>query len=112
LPGQPRRTCDRVELVASFGEAGCGVHVVIRAERDDRMSASWAPVSVVTPLFRVDRRDRLLHEAHAPLDDVPVRKANGVERRPPEQDVELRVAEDERVLLVDQRDVDAVADRL
>ena len=39
-------------------------------------------------------------------------EADRVGRRPAEHHVELRVAEDERVALVDQRDVDVVAERL
>jgi len=51
--------------------------------------------------FGIDRGDRLLKETHARLRDLPVREANCGERTP-KRDVELRVLEDERVVLVDQ----------
>ncbi len=54
----------------------------------------------------------LLEEAHSGLDDLAVRQADRVECRPAEHHVELRVAEDERVVLVDQRHLDLVAERL
>ena len=60
----------------------------------------------------VDRRDRLLQEADAGLRDVAVRNAHGVHRRAAEHHVELRVAEDECLGLVDQRHVDLVAELL
>ncbi|MEX0852762.1 MAG: hypothetical protein WD036_05680 [Bauldia sp.] len=45
------------------------------------------------------------------FDEVAVRQAHRIQRRPAEHDVELRVAEYERVTLVDQRHVDVVAER-
>ena len=61
------------------------------------------------PPLGIDRGDRLLQEAHAGLGDVAVREADGLRCRPAEHHVELRVPEDERVVLVDQGDVDLVA---
>ena len=64
------------------------------------------------PCLRVDGEDRLLQEAHARLRDVAIGQTNRVERRPAEHHVELRVAEDERVALVDQGHIDVPAGRL
>src|SRR4029079_6606633 len=55
--------------------------------------------------------DRLLPEPHARLCDVPVRVPDLVDRLLSEHHVELREAEDEYVALVDQRDLDVVAER-
>ena len=110
---QPLRAGDRVELVARLGEPGRRVEVVVGAERDDEdVGVVDARVGRDPARLGIDRRDRLLQEADAGLGEVAVRKANRVQRRPPEHHVELRVAEDERVALVDQRDGDLVADRL
>ena len=77
------------------------------------MSASCTPASVVTrSRLRVDRGDRLPQHAHARLRDVAVGQAHGVGRRAAEHHVELREAEHEAVVLVDQRHVDVVAERL
>ena len=104
---------DGVELVAALGEPRRRVEVVVGAERDDEdVGLVEAGVGRHAPRLRVDRGDRLLQEAHAGLRDVAVREADRVGRRPPEHHVELRVAEDERVALVDQRHVDVVAERL
>ncbi len=65
-----------------------------------------------TPRLGVDRRDRLLPEANSRLREVAVGVTNGFRCRPAEHHVEFRVTEDERVALVDQGHVDAVAERL
>ena len=111
--GHPLRAGDRVELVARLGEPGRRVEVVVGAERDDEDVGLVDPRIGRDPArLGIDRGDRLLQEADAGLGDVSVRKANGVQSRPPEHHVELRVAEDESVALVDQGDGDLVADRL
>ena len=56
--------------------------------------------------FGIDRGNRLLQEAHPGLGNVAVGEADRVGPRPPEHHVELRVSEDERVVLVDQRHID------
>src|SRR5262249_53687180 len=111
--GEAFRAGDRVELAPVLGEPGRPVEVVVGAERDDE------DVRLVNPRVRghaaplgIDRDDRLADEAHARLRDRGVREADGVERRPPEHDVELRVPEDERVGRVDQRDVDLAGNLL
>ena len=60
----------------------------------------------------VDGGDGLLQEAHAGLEDLAVGEAHGLERCATEHHVELGVAEDEGVALVDQRDLDLLAERL
>jgi hypothetical protein len=64
------------------------------------------------PRFGVDRGDRLTQEADAGFDDVGIGQADVLERRPVEHHVELRVAEDEGVVLVDQLDAGVAAERL
>jgi hypothetical protein len=61
------------------------------------------------PRLGIDREHRLPEELHARLGHVRVGEPDGVRRRAPEQDVELRVAEDERVAPVDQRDLELLA---
>ena len=110
---QPLGAGDRVELVARLGEPRRGVEVVVGAERDDEdVGLVDAGVGRHASRLGIDRGDRLPQEAHAGLGDVAVREADRVGRRPPEHHVELRVPEDERVVLVDQRHVDVVAERL
>jgi hypothetical protein len=100
-----------IELVVAIGEPRRGVEVVVGAERHDQeVSLVDAAVGGHAPRVGIDRGDRLLHEADTGLDEVAVREANRVERCPAEHHVELRVAEDERVALVDQGDVDVVAE--
>ena len=111
--GQPRGARYGVELVASIGEPGRRVQVVVGAERDDEVvGVVDAAVGGDAARIGIDRGDRLLQEAHPRLGELTVREADRIERRPPEHHVELGVAEDERVALVDQRHVDAVTERL
>ena len=67
---------------------------------------------VTTRPSGIDRGDRLLQKAHPGLGEVAIREANGLHRRPAEHHVELRVPEDERIVLVDQGHVDVFAERL
>jgi hypothetical protein len=104
---------DGVELVATLGEPGRCVEVVVGAERhDEHVGLVNLAVRGDAPRFRIERGDRLLHEAHARLCDVAVGEPNRFRRRAAEHHVQLCVAEDERVALVDQRHVDVVAKRL
>ena len=110
---QPLGAGDGVELVAALGESRRGVQVVVGAERHDQdVGLVDAAVGGHAPRLGIDRGDRLLQEAHAGLGDVAVREADRVGRRPAEHHVELRVPEDEGVVLVDQGHVDVVAERL
>ena len=89
------------------------MQIVIGAERDDEdVGLVDTAVSGHAPRVRIDRGNRLLQEAQPGLCDVTVLEADRVERRPAEHHVELRVSEDERVVLVDQGYVDVVAERL
>ena len=109
----PHGALERVELVARLGQAGRRVHVVVGAERDDQhVGLVGAGVGGDAPGLGVDRGDRLLQQADARLDVLAVRQAHRLGRRAAEHDVELRVAEDEAVALVDERHVDLVAERL
>ena len=102
---------DRVELVDAVGEPGRRGEVVVGPERDDEIvGLVHRIVRRDAPDLGIDRRDRLLDEAHAGPRERAVRHRDGVQRLAPEHDVELREAEDERVALVDQRDVDLVAE--
>ena len=110
---QPLGAAHGVELVAPLGEPRRGVQVVIGAERHDQdVGLVNTAVGGHAPRLGIDRGDRLLQEAHAGLCDVAVCEADRVWRRPAEHHVELRVPEDERVVLVDQGYVDVVAERL
>ena len=110
---EPRGAGDGVELVPVLAEAGCRLHVVVGAQGDDQdVGLVHAGVGRHAACLGIDRRDRLLHDAHAGLRDAGVRQADGIERLPPEHHVQLRVAEHERVALVDHGHVDLPADRL
>ena len=63
------------------------------------------------PGLGVDRRDRLTQQANARLGERGIRQAHLGGRRLAEHHVELRVAEDEGVGAVDQRDARLVAER-
>jgi hypothetical protein len=110
---QPLGATHGVELVAPLGEPRRGVEVVIGAERHDQdVGLVNTAVGGHAPPFGIDRGDRLLQEAHAGLCDVAVCEADRVWPCPVEHHVELRVPEDERLVLVDQGHVDVVAERL
>ena len=111
--GQPLGAGDGVELVARLGEPRRCSEVIVRAERHDEDVGLVPAASVVTRrasgsiAVTVSRRKRT-----PGLTNIGVRKTTGVERGPPEHDVELRVAEHERVVLVDQRDLHLAGHRL
>ena len=103
----------RVELVLRLDQPGRRSEVVVGAERDhEDVGLVRAGVGRHMPRLGVDRRDLFPNEPHSGLDQVAVRQSHGVERRAPEHHVELRVAEDEGVALVDERHVGLVAERL
>jgi hypothetical protein len=64
------------------------------------------------PRFRVDCGYRFPTEDRAGPHDVSVREANGVGCLATEHHVELRDADDEGVVPVGQREVEAIAERL
>ena len=108
---QPLGAGHGVELVAALGEPGRRVQVVVGAERDDQdVGLVRAGVRRHAPRFRVDRRDRLLQETHPGL-TMSRRAAARPRASAAEHHVELREAEDERVALVDQGELDVVAER-
>ena len=110
---QSRRAGKGIELVPCLGEPRRGIQVVIRAERQYQdVSLMHGPVGRHAARFWIDCRDRLLQKPHSRLRDLTVREPNSVERRAPEHHVQLRVAEHERVVLVDQGHVHPVAQRL
>jgi hypothetical protein len=110
---QPLGAGDGVELVAPFRESRRGVEVVVGTECNHQdVGLIGAAVGGDASRHGIDLGDRFLQEAHAGLHEVAVREAHCVGRRPAEHQVELRVAEDERVALVDQGHSDVVAMRL
>src|SRR5262249_40544015 len=67
-------------------------------------------VGLGEPGGRVDRAHRRLDEPHPRLVNAPVLVAYGVRVCAAEHDVELRVAEDEALGLIDEHDLDLVAE--
>ena len=107
---QPLGAGDGVELVAALGEPRRRVQVVVGAERDDQeVGLVDAAVGGHAARLGIDRGDRLLQKPHPGLYEVAVWDADRIGCRPAEHHVELRIAEDERVALVDQRHVDVSA---
>ena len=110
---QPLGAGDRVELEAARLEAGRRLHVVVGAHRhDEEVRVVGAGVGGHPPGDRVDPGHRLLAELDAVLVDVAVGQPHLVGRLPAEHHLELGVAEDERVVAVQQRDADRVLKRL
>ncbi len=109
----PLGTTDGVELAPALGESRRGLEVVVGAESDDEdVCFVDSLVRRHAPRVGIDGGDRLAQEAHARLEDVGVRQADLFCGGSPEHDIEFRVAEDERVALVDQRDAGVVTERL
>ena len=106
LRRHPLGARDRVELLVDRQPRRRRV-VVVGAEGDDEhVAVVRAGVGRHRARLRVDRLDLLAHEPDARLRDRAVREPHRLGGRPPEHDVELRVAEDERVALVHQRHLD------
>ena len=86
---------------------------IVGAERDHQhVRVERSSVGHRPSRGRVDRSHRGLHESHAGLDDVAVGMTDVSRQLASEHHVELREAEDERVALVDEHDVDSVAERI
>ena len=110
---QPLGAGDGVVLEAARLEAGRRVHVVVGAHRhDEEVRVVGAGVRGDPPGGGVDAGHRLLAELDAVLVDVAVVQPHVVGRLPAEHHLELGVAEDERVVAVQQRDADRVLERL
>ena len=110
---QPLGAADGVELAPALREPGRCVEVVVGAEGDDEdVRLVDSSVGRHPPRLWIDRGDRLAHEADTGLGEVGIRQANLAWRLAPEHHVELRVAEDEGVVLVDQRDAGVAPERL
>ena len=104
---------DRVELVAGLGQTGRGREVVVGPQgHHDDVGFVGVEVGHDAPSLRVDRGDRLLPEPDPRVGDLLVRDADGLRFPLPEQHVELREAEHERVGAIDQGDLDLVAELL
>ena len=110
---QPLGAGDGVVLEAARLEAGRRLHVVIGAHgHDEEVGVVGAGVRGDPPGGGVDAGHRLLAELDAVLVDVAVVQPHVVGRLPAEHHLELGVAEDERVVAVQQRDADHVLERL
>ncbi len=108
---QGERALHRVELVSRFDKPRGGPGIEIRAEGDNHHVAfETASVGLDAACCRVDRSDGGLHEAHTGLDQVTVGMAYRLRHGAPEHDVELGEAEHKSVGLVDQHDLDLVAE--
>ena len=109
---QAVRAFHRVELVAAFCQPRRGVEVIADPEGDHEVVAIVGTgIGHHAPRRGVDRRHCLPQQPHARFYELPVRQSHGVERVTPEHDIELGVAEHEGIALVDQRDLDLVAQR-
>jgi hypothetical protein len=112
-PAQPLRAGHRVELEAVVDEAGRAGRVVVGAESDDEdVGVVAARVGGDVARSRVDRRDPFPAELDARQGDVAVGEPDLVGGMPTEEHVQLREAEDEPVVLVDQRDANGARCRL
>jgi len=109
---QPLGAADGVELAPALCEPGRCVEVVVGAEGDDEdVRLVDSSVGRHPPRLWIDRGDRLAQEADTGLGEVGIRQANLAWRLAPEHHVELRVAEDEGVVLVDERNAGVAAER-
>ena len=89
------------------------IEIVVRAERDDqKIRLVGSAIGRHALGDGIDQRDRFLEQTHAGLHEILIRQSHRVERRAPEHHVELRVAEGKGVAFVDQRHIDAIAERL
>ena len=110
---QPLGAGDGVVLEAAHLETGRCVHVVVGAHgHDEEVRVVDTGVRGDPPGGGVEAGHRLLAEIDAVLVDLAVVQSHVVGRSPAEHHVELGVAEDERVVAVQQRDADRVLERL
>ena len=109
---QPRRARHGVEL-GGTRQTRRGIKIVVGAERDDQeIRLVGSAIGRHALGDGIDQRDRFLEQTHAGLHEILIRQSHRVERRAPEHHVELRVAEGKGVAFVDQRHIDAIAERL
>ena len=108
-----RRTGDRVEFILAQHHARCSGHVVVGPERDDEdIGLVHAFVGRHALGCRIDGSHRFAQQFYAGLGEVRIGMPDRRLSRPPEQQIELGETEDEAVGLVDEGDLDAVAQRL
>ena len=105
----PLGAAERVVLESAFDETRRGVHVVVGAEgHDEEVRLVRADLGGDPPGRGVDAGDGLLAELDAVLGDVVVVQPHIVGRLPAEHDIQLREAEEKRIVAVEQRDADGV----
>jgi hypothetical protein len=105
--------CERVVLEPALLEARSRREVVVRSEGDsEEVGVVRALVGGDPPRLRVDRRDALLAELDARLRDLAVVQRDILHRLLSHEDGELREAEAEGVVLVEERDANLVRERL
>ena len=103
---QPLGAGDRVVLVSAVRKSRRRVDVVFGAERhDEDVGVVSATIGRHASRRRVHRGHGLLAELDSGLGDLAVRELRGRRIRPAEEDVELREAEREAVVAVDQCDL-------
>ena len=101
-----------VELVSRLDESRCGSGVEVGAQGDDHHICFEMPdVRLDASRYRIDGADGRPHKAHTGLHDAGVGVANLMDGTP-EHHVELGEAEHEPIGLVDQHDLDVVAELL
>jgi hypothetical protein len=102
---------DGVELVSAFGQPRRGGDVVVGAERDDDdVGVIGGAIGHDASGGGADRGDEFLLERDARLGQAAVGEVDGLGRGATEHRVELLVAEDEAVVLVDEGDVHRLAE--
>ena len=101
----------RVELIATFHQPGGGRRVEVGPQGDHHdVGVKGAGVGLDPPLAGVDRPDRGLHEPYSGLDQVAVGVDHRVGDKPAEHHIEPREAKGESLGLVDEHDLDGVAE--
>lgn len=99
--------------MSAFGQPRRGPDIVLGAEHDDEdVGVVGRPAGHDAPGGGVERRDEFLPEDDPPLGEGAVREVDRLGRGPAEHHVELRVPEDEAVVLVDDRDLGLAAEPL
>ncbi len=104
---------DGVELMAALDQPGGVLRMQVGAERHDQDIGLESPmVGHHPPGERIDGLHRRLQEAHAGLEDRAVWVTHVWRHLPSEHHIQFREAEDERVALVDEQDIDCIAESL